>query len=77
MNAWPTIQDYLQRAKVRDAEKGGGSGLRETREIAEACYITLDTARKHLHRAVDRGEVEAFDSGGLGLSGNAILWRAA
>ena len=77
MSANAKIIDYLRRAQVRDREREGpiGSGLRTTREVADACDVTPDTARKWLHRAVDRDEVEAFDGGASGLSGNEISWR--
>ena len=61
--------------KLRDALTGVGADGRSTKELADACEISLSTARKHLWAAEGRGEVGAYDEGASGFMGNTIFWK--
>ena len=70
-----SVADFLRRALIRDKEKGMDDGFRSTREVSDACGLSLDTARRHLWDAANRGEVDAYDGGASGDQGNEILWK--
>jgi hypothetical protein len=70
-----TIRQYLERVRESDKAKGG-DGLRTTREVAEYFGISMAAARRKGHAAWEAGEIEAFDGGASGVSGNPIFWGA-
>lgn len=74
MNDGMAVKAVLVRAIERDKEKGG-DGIRDTREVTDACGFSLSRTRRHLHALWDAGEIEAFDDEGNGM-GKCILWRA-
>lgn len=67
------IIDFLERAAKRDGEKGGGRGVRDTREIADVTGLKIASVRRQLWKLVNAGLVEAYDGEGNGL-GRAIFW---
>lgn len=68
-----TIVQYLSRMRDKDNIKHGFNGGRTTREVAEFYDISLATARRHLTKLSDAGEIEVLQS--VCESGSPLLWR--
>lgn len=69
------VREHLKRAIVRDNERGG-DGSRTTREVADYTGFSMDKCRRLLRRLwIVFDEIEAFDGGASGTSGNPIYWR--
>ena len=68
--------DYLNRLRnSADRKAKGDDGTRTTRDVAEACGLSMGAARRKLHAAFQDDRIEAFDEGASGHQGNMIYWQ--